>query len=61
MVDVKPILNAALVAQSASLAGHSLNLVRRKKKKARHFLDAAGTTIIGSSILAAEADLIGGM
>ena len=61
MIDVKPILRTAVIAQAAALAGRNLALLRKKKKKARHFLGAAAGTIVGTSLIKSQADFIEGM
>ena len=57
----RTILEAGLAAQAAAIAGRNLQLLRKKKKKARHFLGAATDTLVGTSLLSAQADIIGQM
>lgn len=59
-MDVKPILRAGLVAQSAALAGDNLRLLRKKKKKSGDFIGQATRNIVGTSLLKAEAEFIEG-
>jgi hypothetical protein len=61
MVDVKPILNAGLAAQSAALASDSFSLLRKKKKRASDFLGTGVRSMVGTSLLKSQAELIGGM
>lgn len=54
-IDVKPILRAGLVAQAANLV-----LSKRKKKK-RSLIGNASNIIVGTSLIQAESDIIGGL
>ena len=58
MMDVKPILNAAVALQAASLAGESLKLARKKKKKPKDFLSAGTGLIVGSALIKSESDFL---
>ena len=60
-MGIKDILAVAQTAQSAALVNDSLDLVRRKKKKSRHFLETATRNLVGTSLIKAQADISGGM
>lgn len=60
-IDVKPILRVSTLAQSASLAGNSMKLVKKKKKKVKDFLKVGATTIVGSALIKEQSDFIEGM
>ena len=61
MIDVKPILRTALLAESAALAGDSFKLARKKKRKAKDFLGSAARISVGTALIKAQADIVEGM
>ena len=61
-IDVKPILNAGLAAQSAALAGSNLKLIKKKKKVGTKGIVKAGVTnIAGIELIRLQGGLIGGL
>ena len=56
----KGILRTIPVIHSAALVENAYGLVKKKKKKSKHFLQGATDTIIGSSMIAEESKFIEG-
>lgn len=44
--------------QSLALAGHNYGLVKKKKKKAKDFIDFGVTNVVGTSLIDETADFI---
>ena len=55
----KEILRIAPVVTSASLVGRSLSLAKKKKKRSNDFLKGSTDIIVGSSLIKAQAEVIG--
>lgn len=57
----KEILGVVPTLQAAALVEDNFHLAARKKKKAGDFLGAATRTVVGTSLIGAEARIIGGL
>jgi len=57
----KEILGVAQTMQSAALVGDAYALVRKKKKTTGDFLGVGTRNIVGTSLIKAQADIVGGM
>lgn len=60
-MSAKTIANLIPTIQAATLVGHNLKVAKKKKKKAKDMLDLGVTNLIGTSLIKAEADLIGSL
>lgn len=57
-MDYKELLKVVPTLQAGALASHSFNIARKKRKKASDFVGVAGTTILGSALIAEESKFI---
>jgi len=60
-IDIKNILRLAPALQSAALVGKNLELVRKRKKTAKDFVEFGATSIIGTALIKEQADFIEGI
>jgi len=58
-MSYKNIMNLIPTIQSASLVGHNLKTLDKKKMKTKDIVNLGVTNIVGVSLIKAEADLIG--
>lgn len=56
---VNTILNIVPIAQSAALAGHSIDFAKQKDKDAIDFLGHGVETIVGAKLMGDTANIIG--
>jgi len=60
-MSYKNIMNLIPTIQSASLVGHNIKKLEKKEIKTKDIIDLGVTNIVGTSLIKAEADLIGGL
>ena len=60
-MDIKPILNAAIAAESAALAGENIKVLKKKKITTKDMLKMGMTNTVGISLIKAQADIVGGL
>lgn len=60
-IDLKPILNVGLAAQSLALVGDNLHYALKKKKSVRGSLSQATKTLVGVTLIKAQSEIIGGL
>ena len=58
-MPTKTLMNLIPTIQSASLVSHNLKVVNKKKKTTKDMIGLGMTNIIGTSLIKAEANLIG--
>ena len=61
MSATSDILRAGTAAQALGLLSHNVAYARKRKKKAKDFIGLAGTNIVGSSLLQAQSEILGGL
>ena len=61
MTAVKDIMNVSQAMQATALTTHNLKFAMKKKKSIKEFIDVGATNIMGTSLLKANADFIGGL
>lgn len=57
----KDIANIIPTVQAAQLAGHNLKTIKKKKIDTKDMVELGVTNIVGTSLIKAEADLIGSL
>jgi len=61
MIDVKPILNVGVAAQSAALLGENVRLAKKKKVTTKDMVSTGMKNIVGVPLLQAQSKIIGGL
>jgi hypothetical protein len=61
MVDIKPILRAGVIAQSAALAAKNAKLLKKRKIKSKDFIESGVDSAVGISLLKVQSDILEGI
>lgn len=61
MTSVKDIMNLSQAMQASAIATHNMRYAMKKKKSMRDMVNMGTGSIIGSSFLSANANIIGGL